>query len=42
MGGTGADLAVGDSVRGMRATLAGATSRANGAFLNYDGSAIDW
>jgi NAD(P)-dependent dehydrogenase (short-subunit alcohol dehydrogenase family) len=42
MGGSGADLTAADSVRGMRGTLAGITSSANGAFLNYDGSAIPW
>jgi NAD(P)-dependent dehydrogenase (short-subunit alcohol dehydrogenase family) len=42
MGGSGADLAVGESVAGMRRTLAGLASADNGRFLNHDGSAIDW
>lgn len=42
MGGSGADLAVADSVRGMRAALAGLDSSANGSFLNYDGTPIAW
>lgn len=42
MGGSGADLQVADSVRGMRTTLAGIEHSANGAFLNYDGTSIPW
>jgi NAD(P)-dependent dehydrogenase (short-subunit alcohol dehydrogenase family) len=40
MGGAGASLTVEDSVRALRATLAGASK--NGAFLNYDGKPIPW
>ena len=40
MGGENAEIEVGTSVTGLRATLAGA--RANGAFLNYDGTPIPW
>jgi NAD(P)-dependent dehydrogenase (short-subunit alcohol dehydrogenase family) len=42
MGGSGADLLVADSVRAMRATLAGVKPGANGTFLNYDGNPIPW
>jgi NAD(P)-dependent dehydrogenase (short-subunit alcohol dehydrogenase family) len=42
MGGSGADLVVADSVRGMRAALAGAGRESNGSFLNYDGASIAW
>lgn len=42
MGGTGADLDVADSVRGLRATLAALTPADNGRFLNYDGQALAW
>jgi len=39
MGGAGADIDVATSVAGLRKALAAAQ---NGAFLNYDGSAIPW
>jgi hypothetical protein len=42
MGGAGASLTVEDSVRSLRATLAGVDSSQNGAFLNYDGTPIRW
>jgi NAD(P)-dependent dehydrogenase (short-subunit alcohol dehydrogenase family) len=42
MGGAGADIAVEQSVAGMRATLAGLTAADNGTFLNYDGTPIPW
>ncbi len=42
MGGAGADLAVEDSVAGLRATLAALDGSANGTFLNYDGTPIPW
>jgi NAD(P)-dependent dehydrogenase (short-subunit alcohol dehydrogenase family) len=42
MGGAGADLAVEDSVAGLRATLAALDAAANGTFLNYDGTPIPW
>ena len=42
MGGDGADLAVEDSVAGMRATLASLSAADNGSFLNYDGQPIAW
>jgi len=42
MGGTGADLDVADSVRGLRATLAALTPADNGRFMNYDGQALAW
>jgi NAD(P)-dependent dehydrogenase (short-subunit alcohol dehydrogenase family) len=42
MGGAGAALSVEDSVRALRATLAGADASKNGAFLNYDGTPIAW
>jgi NAD(P)-dependent dehydrogenase (short-subunit alcohol dehydrogenase family) len=42
MGGSGADLTVADSVRAMRATLAGTKPGANGTFLNYDGTSLPW
>ena len=42
MGGPGADLAVEDSVTGLRTTLAGLTAADNGGFFNYDGTPIAW
>jgi NAD(P)-dependent dehydrogenase (short-subunit alcohol dehydrogenase family) len=42
MGGAGAALTVQDSVRALRATLAGVDASRNGAFLNYDGTPIPW
>ena len=42
MGGDGADLAVEDSVAGLRATLASLSAADNGRFLNYDGQPIAW
>lgn len=42
MGGAGADLAVEDSVAGIRRTIAGLASEDNGCFVNYDGSPMRW
>jgi NAD(P)-dependent dehydrogenase (short-subunit alcohol dehydrogenase family) len=42
MGGAGASLRVEDSVRSLRASLAGTDISQNGAFLNYDGTPISW
>ena len=42
MGGAGAEIDVGTSVTGLRATLAKQTIAANGTFLNYDGAPIPW
>jgi len=42
MGGAGATLTVAQSAAGLRAALARATPAQNGAFLNYDGTAIPW
>lgn len=42
MGGADADLTPPRSVADMRRTLAALTSAQNGAFLNHDGSALDW
>jgi NAD(P)-dependent dehydrogenase (short-subunit alcohol dehydrogenase family) len=42
MGGEGAEIEVGTSVSGLRATLAKASASANGTFLNYDGTPIPW
>jgi NAD(P)-dependent dehydrogenase (short-subunit alcohol dehydrogenase family) len=42
MGGAGATLTVEESVRSLRATLAGVDASKNGAFLNYDGAPIPW
>jgi NAD(P)-dependent dehydrogenase (short-subunit alcohol dehydrogenase family) len=42
MGGAGADIAVEQSVKGLRKTLAGLTAADNGSFLNYDGTPIPW
>ena len=40
MGGSGADLAVEDSVGGMRRVLAGASRADNGSFHAYDGAEL--
>lgn len=42
MGGSGADIDVATSVRGIRQTIAHVTPAQNGSFLNYDGSPIPW
>lgn len=42
MGGASAPLPVQDSVRSLRATLAGLSAAANGSFLNHDGAPIAW
>lgn len=42
MGGAEADIAVEQSVKGLRTTLAGLTAADNGSFLNYDGTPIPW
>jgi NAD(P)-dependent dehydrogenase (short-subunit alcohol dehydrogenase family) len=42
MGGPEADIAVEESVSGIRATLAGLTANDNARFLNYDGSTLAW
>ncbi len=42
MGGPDADIAVEESVSGIRATLAGLTAQDNARFLNYDGTALAW
>ena len=42
MGGASADITVEQSVRDLRATLAGAQPDANGTFLNHDGASIPW
>jgi NAD(P)-dependent dehydrogenase (short-subunit alcohol dehydrogenase family) len=42
MGGAGAPLSVEESVRTLRATLAGADHAQNGSFLNHDGTPISW
>lgn len=42
MGGAGADLEVADSVRGIRATLAGLKPTDNGRFFNFDGTPLAW
>jgi NAD(P)-dependent dehydrogenase (short-subunit alcohol dehydrogenase family) len=42
MGGSGADLAVEESVSGMRQVLAGLQAKDNGNFFNYDGKALAW
>jgi NAD(P)-dependent dehydrogenase (short-subunit alcohol dehydrogenase family) len=42
MGGSSAPLSVEQSVRDLRATLAGADASANGSFLNHDGTPIQW
>ena len=42
MGGADADLAVEDSVRDLRRTLAALTPADNGRFLNHDGQELAW
>jgi NAD(P)-dependent dehydrogenase (short-subunit alcohol dehydrogenase family) len=42
MGGAGADLAVEDSARDLRRTLAQLTPADNGRFLNHDGQPLAW
>lgn len=42
MGGSGAALAVEDSVRDLRGTLARLTPADNGGFFNHDGSPLAW
>jgi NAD(P)-dependent dehydrogenase (short-subunit alcohol dehydrogenase family) len=42
MGGSGADLAVEESVAGMRQTLSGLQAKDNGKFFNYDGKPLAW
>jgi NAD(P)-dependent dehydrogenase (short-subunit alcohol dehydrogenase family) len=42
MGGEDADLAVEDSVRGIRTTLANLRPTDNGKFFNYNGAALTW
>lgn len=42
MGGAGAPLTVEHSASDLRATLAGLDAKANGAFLNHDGTPIPW
>jgi NAD(P)-dependent dehydrogenase (short-subunit alcohol dehydrogenase family) len=42
MGGAEADLAVEDSVRDLRRTLAALTPADNGCFLNHDGQPLAW
>ncbi len=42
MGGASADIAVDQSVSGLRRTLAGLTSADNNKFFNYDGTPLGW
>lgn len=42
MGGAGAEVAVGDSVKGLRAVIEGLTPARTGAFLDYRGNALPW
>ena len=42
MGGAGADLAVEDSARDLRRTLAQLSAADNGRFLNHEGQALAW
>lgn len=42
MGGSGADLAVEESVSGMRQVLAGLQTKDSGKFFNYDGKPLAW
>lgn len=42
MGGSAADLDVVESASGMKSVMDDFTSSQSGAFLNYDGSPIDW
>ena len=42
MGGPEADIEVGESVAGMRATIAAATPAQSGGFFNHDGTPLAW
>jgi NAD(P)-dependent dehydrogenase (short-subunit alcohol dehydrogenase family) len=42
MGGAGAPLEPGESVRGLRRVIEGATSADSGRFLSHDGAGIPW
>lgn len=42
MGGAGAELDAGHSVRDLRATVAGLTPAHNGGFFNHDGQPLAW
>lgn len=42
MGGPSAPVTAPESAAGMRAVVAGLTAQDNGAFLNYDGTALPW
>lgn len=42
MGGSGADIDAGESVAGMRRSLAALGAAGNGSFLNYDGTSLAW
>jgi NAD(P)-dependent dehydrogenase (short-subunit alcohol dehydrogenase family) len=42
MGGAGAPLEPGESVRGLRKVIEGATSADSGRFLSHDGAGIPW
>jgi NAD(P)-dependent dehydrogenase (short-subunit alcohol dehydrogenase family) len=42
MGGSGADLAVEESISGMRQVLAELQTKDNGKFFNYDGKPLTW
>lgn len=42
MGGSGAEVEVGDSVTGLRKVIAGLTPAKSGIFLDYRGNALPW
>jgi hypothetical protein len=42
MGGSGADIDVADSARGIRRTLAALQAPDNGGFFNFDGTPLAW
>ena len=42
MGGSGADLGVSDSAKGIRRTIDGLKSDDNGCFFNHDGAVMRW
>jgi NAD(P)-dependent dehydrogenase (short-subunit alcohol dehydrogenase family) len=42
MGGTGADIAVDESVSGMRQVIADLSLEDNGSFINFDGQRLPW
>jgi NAD(P)-dependent dehydrogenase (short-subunit alcohol dehydrogenase family) len=42
MGGPGAAIGAEESIRGMRAVIAGASPDQTGRFFNYDGTSIPW